>query len=178
MIHIETLVFNSFQVNTYLVRDETGNCLVVDPAFYSPEEIKAFDAYISKNGLKVTGQINTHGHVDHVLGVHHMKSVYNCPFQAHVEEAGLVKNAPLMGEMFDLTVEPISGIDKLIEDRDIISIGKHSLEAILVPGHSPGSLSFYCAEGKVSQKEYLKEIDFFAYHYGWTKQPGGPGQDV
>ena len=98
MIHIETLVFNSFQVNTYLVRDESGHCLVVDPAFYSTEEIRAFDTHISKNGLKVIGQINTHGHVDHVLGVHHMKSAYNCPFRAHIEETGLVKNAPFMGE--------------------------------------------------------------------------------
>ncbi len=169
MIQIETLVFNSFQVNTYLVRDESGRCLVVDPAFYTPEEVRAFDTYISENGLKVTGQINTHGHVDHVLGVLHMKSTYNCPFRAHLEETGLIKNAPLMGDMFGLSVEPIEGIDKPIEDNDMISLGNQTLQAILVPGHSPGSLAFYSAEGGF----VITGDALFQGSIGRTDLPGG-----
>ena len=69
MLSIEPLVFNSFQVNTYLIRNEKGDCMVIDPAFYSPDEIKSFDRYITSKGLTVIGQLNTHCHVDHVLGV-------------------------------------------------------------------------------------------------------------
>ncbi|MEN8204132.1 MAG: MBL fold metallo-hydrolase [Bacteroidota bacterium] len=169
MIRIETLVFNSFQVNTYLVRDDKGQCLVVDPAFYSPEEIQTFDSYISENSLEVTGQINTHGHVDHVLGVLHVKATFNCPFRAHSGEAGLVKNVPLMGDVFGLSVEPIPGIDEALEDLQMIPLGDYSLQALLVPGHSPGSLAFYSPEGKF----VITGDALFQQSIGRTDLPGG-----
>ncbi len=169
MLSIETLVFNSFQVNTYLLRNEKGDCLVIDPAFYSPEEVSAFDQYISSAGYKIMGQLNTHCHVDHVLGVKHMQTAYNCPLRAHINEAGLLNNAPLMGEVFGLKVEALSGIDQPIEDDELIAIGDSSLRAILVPGHSPGSLSFHSPEaGFVITGDAL-----FQGSIGRTDLPGG-----
>ncbi len=169
MLSIETLVFNSFQVNTYLLKNEKGDCLVIDPAFYSPEEVSAFDQYISSAGYKIMGQLNTHCHVDHVLGVKHMQTVYNCPLRAHTNEAGLLNNAPLMGEVFGLKVEALSGIDQPIEDDELIVIGDSSLRAILVPGHSPGSLSFHSPEaGFVITGDAL-----FQGSIGRTDLPGG-----
>lgn len=169
MIQIETLVFNSFQVNTYLVSDETGNCLVVDPAFYSAEEKATFDNHLIQNNLQVIGQINTHCHVDHVLGVHHMKAQYNVPFRAHIAEANLVNQAPIMGDVFGLMVEPIDGIDQSIIDHDIILVGEHKLESILVPGHSPGSLAFYSKEGGF----VITGDALFQGSIGRTDLPGG-----
>jgi glyoxylase-like metal-dependent hydrolase (beta-lactamase superfamily II) len=169
MLQIESFVFNPFQVNTYLVRDEEGNCLVMDPAFYTPDEIRAFDRYISSEGLKVTGQLNTHCHVDHVLGVKHMKTVYQCPVRAHQNESSLLSNAPFQGELFGLQLEPVPGIDHPIEDHDIIAVGEDSLRSILVPGHSPGSLCFYDpAGGFVITGDAL-----FRGSIGRTDLPGG-----
>ena len=169
MIQIDTLVYNSFQVNTYVVRDENGQCLVVVAAFYSDEEQQQFDAFISENNLKVTGQVNTHCHVDHVLGIGHVKANYKCPVRAHNEEAALLANTPLMGDMFGLTVEPIAGIDKHIEDRENISCGKYKLQSIHVPGHSPGSLSFYSPEGGF----VITGDALFQGSIGRTDLPGG-----
>lgn len=169
MLTIESFVFNSFQVNTYLVKNETGDCLVIDPAFYSPEEINTFDQYISSNGLNIVGQLNTHCHVDHVLGVHHMVKTYNCPIRAHSNESKLLNNAPLMGEIFGFKVESFSGIDNLIEDDGLIAIGDNSLKAILVPGHSPGSLSFYSPEGGF----VITGDALFKGSIGRTDLPGG-----
>ena len=169
MLSIEPLVFNSFQVNTYLVSNEKGDCLVIDPAFYSPEEINYFDRYISSKGFTIIGQLNTHCHVDHVLGVKHMQTKYGCPLQAHPDELGLLNNAPLMGEVFGLQVEAISKIDKHMSDGDLITIGEDSLRAILVPGHSPGSLSYYSPEsGFVVTGDAL-----FQGSIGRTDLPGG-----
>ncbi|NOR33921.1 MAG: MBL fold metallo-hydrolase [Bacteroidales bacterium] len=169
MLSIEPLVFNSFQVNTYLIRNEKGDCMVIDPAFYSPDEIKSFDRYITSKGLTVIGQLNTHCHVDHVLGVKHMQTTYKCPLRAHPDELSLLHNAPLMGEMFGLQVEALSGIDKPISDGEIIAVGEDSLRAILVPGHSPGSLSFYAAEA-----EFVVTGDaLFQGSIGRTDLPGG-----
>lgn len=169
MLSIEPLVFNSFQVNTYLVRNENGDCLVIDPAFYSPEEINAFDRYISSAGLSIKGQLNTHCHVDHVLGVKHMQTAHNCPLRAHMNESVLLSKAPLMGEVYGLKVEPISAIDQAIADNDTITLGEDRLMSILVPGHSPGSLSFYSPEaGFVITGDAL-----FQGSIGRTDLPGG-----
>ncbi|RLD71664.1 MAG: MBL fold metallo-hydrolase [Bacteroidetes bacterium] len=169
MLSISSLVFNSFQVNTYLVRNDNGDCLVIDPAFYSPEEISAFDQYISSEGLSIKGQLNTHCHVDHVLGVKHMQTAYKCPLRAHTNESGLLNNAPLMGEVYGLKVEPLSAIDQAITDNEIITLGEDKLKSILVPGHSPGSLSFYSPEaGFVVTGDAL-----FQGSIGRTDLPGG-----
>lgn len=169
MLRLHTLVYNSFQVNTYIVRNEEGECLVVDPAFYSPEEVQAFDRYISSQGLKLKGQLNTHCHVDHVLGVRHIQNHYRCPLRAHLNEAALLNNAPMMGEVFGLQVEAFDGIDKAIADNESIALGKDTLTALLVPGHSPGSLSFYSREsGFVITGDAL-----FQGSIGRTDLPGG-----
>lgn len=169
MLTIESFVFNSFQVNTYLVRNEKGDCLVIDPAFYSPDEISTFDRYITSNGLNIIGQLNTHCHVDHVLGVQHMQTTYHCPIRAHQNESSLLNNAPLAGEMFGLQVKPLSGIDEPIGDDESIVVGDDSLRAILVPGHSPGSLSFYSVEGGF----VITGDALFQGSIGRTDLPGG-----
>ena len=169
MITVESLVFNAFQVNTYLVRDEENNCLVVDPAFYSPEEENIFDRYIRDHGLKVTGQINTHCHVDHILGVKYLQQKYKLPLRAHENESGLLNNAPLMGEVYGLKVEPIPAIDELVSDTDLIPLNGVTLRAILVPGHSPGSLSFYSPEGGF----VITGDALFQGSIGRTDLPGG-----
>ena len=169
MVQIESFIFNSFQVNTFLIWDESGNCLVIDPAFYSEEEKGLFDDYIIQKGLKLEGQLNTHCHVDHVLGVQHIQSKYQCPFRAHQDDAKLVKNAPIMGEIFGLKVEPLSGIDQTIEDHEIIHFGNHMLESIHVPGHSPGSLAYYSKEGGF----VITGDALFQGSIGRTDLPGG-----
>ena len=41
-------------------------------------------------------------------------------------------------------------IGKFFEDDEIIRFGNHQFEIILTPGHSRGSVTFYCAEEKVA----------------------------
>jgi len=169
MIQLEALVFNSFQVNTYMIWDSEGKCLVVDPAFYSEEEKVSFNDFISKKGLEISGLINTHCHVDHVLGVYYVREQYGCSFRAHEADSGLVKNAPIMGDAFGLSVEPIPGIDQTIEDNEIIQVGNQTLQSICVPGHSPGSLAFYSKEGGF----VITGDALFQGSIGRTDLPGG-----
>lgn len=169
MIQIETLTFNSFQVNTYLVWDETGECLVVDPAFYTGEDKQAFDRNVSAKGVLLKGMVNTHCHVDHVLGVKHMQNKYSLTFRAHRNEEKLLRGAPLMGEVFGLKLEPIGAIDATIRDEEIVAVGDHSLKALHVPGHSPGSLAFYSEEGGF----VITGDALFQSSIGRTDLPGG-----
>lgn len=163
------MTFNAFQVNTYVVWDESGDCLVVDPSFYNREERDRFEKFISGHRLRVKGQVNTHCHIDHILGVHHMQSKYKLPFRAHREEASLAANAHLMGEIFGLTADPLSGIDRFIEDEEMISAGRYSLRTLHVPGHSPGSLAFYSPE----EAFVITGDALFSGSIGRTDLPGG-----
>jgi len=169
MIRIEAITFNEFQVNTYLVWDDTGECLVVDPSFYSMEEKDRFRSIISELDLKIIGQINTHCHVDHILGVDFMKSEYNCPVRAHREELKILTNAPLMGDLFGWTVEPIEGIDKYLVEGEEIPFGHHFLRIAHVPGHSPGSVAFISREGGF----IITGDALFKGSIGRTDLPGG-----
>jgi hydroxyacylglutathione hydrolase len=169
MIRTEAIQFNAFQVNTYLVWDETGQCIVVDPAFYSVEEQQTLASIISDKGLTVVGQVNTHCHVDHVLGVRYMKSEYGCAFRAHREESKVIASVPLMGDLFGWSVEPLDGIEEYLEDNGSIPVGNHSLHSIHVPGHSPGSLAFYSKEGGF----VITGDALFQGSIGRTDLPGG-----
>lgn len=169
MIRTEAIQFNAFQVNTYLVWDETGQCIVVDPAFYSVAEQQTLASIISDKGLTVAGQINTHCHVDHVLGVRYMKSEYGCAFRAHSEESKVIASVPLMGDLFGWSVEPLDGIEEYLEDNGNIPVGNHFLHSIHVPGHSPGSLAFYSKEGGF----VITGDALFQGSIGRTDLPGG-----
>jgi glyoxylase-like metal-dependent hydrolase (beta-lactamase superfamily II) len=74
-----------------------------------------------------------------------------------------------MGEMFGFIIEPLSGIEHPIKDNDLIAIGDNSLLAILVPGHSPGSLCFYSPEGGF----VITGDALFQGSIGRTDLPGG-----
>jgi len=120
-------------------------------------------------GLKVKGQINTHCHVDHILGVDFMKSQFDAPIRAHQQENQIIKNAPLIGDLFGWNVKPIDGIDILLEEGEMIPVGKHSLKIIHVPGHSPGSVALYSNEGAF----VITGDALFKGSIGRTDLPGG-----
>ncbi|MGW8314738.1 MAG: MBL fold metallo-hydrolase [Bacteroidales bacterium] len=169
MLYIKQLVYNSFQVNTYLVWDEKGQCLVIDPAFPPGEETDAFDRMLAAQNLVLTGQVNTHCHVDHLLGVRHIEQRYGHPLSAHEAEAKNLRNAPLMGEIFGLKMESPERIGRVIRDQDSVPLGDDLIIALHVPGHSPGSLAFYSEKGGF----VVTGDALFRGSIGRTDLPGG-----
>ncbi|MEZ5069759.1 MAG: MBL fold metallo-hydrolase [Bacteroidales bacterium] len=142
-MHIETLIYNSFQVNTYLLWTDDREAIVVDPAFHSPEERRGFDRLVKDKSLQLIGQVQTYCHVDHVLGCHHIKSKYGLPVRAHRDEADNLRNVARMGEMFGLDMDEIDGMDDVLESPGSLFLGGEEIVLLHVPGHSPGSLSYY-----------------------------------
>lgn len=169
MIQTEAVVFNNFQVNSYLVWDETGECLLVDPAFYSTQEQEHLLSLLKEKDLKLIGQVNTHCHVDHILGLEFVKSKFGFPIRAHANEEQIIKNAPLMGDLFGWKVNAIEDIDETIDENMVIPVGKHVLKILHVPGHSPGSVSFYSGEGNF----VITGDALFRDSIGRTDLPGG-----
>ncbi len=169
MIKLDKLVFNSFQVNTYLLHDETKECIIVDPACYEKEEEVLLSNFITVNGLKPVLHINTHCHIDHILGIPFVREKYKIASHAHAMEEKILANGHIMGEVFGFMVQPFPHIDKQIEHGDKIQFGKSEITALHVPGHSEGSLAFYAVE----EAFVITGDALFEGSIGRTDLPGG-----
>ncbi len=169
MITLKTFVFNDFQENTYLLYDHTHACTVVDPGMNTASENKEFDDFISEYRLKLNAIICTHCHVDHVLGCKYLKEKYNIPFYIHKKELDMLGQAQLYGDFFGLNVETPPPPDYFLTEGDAVKVGESELKVIHVPGHSEGSIAFYCAK-----ENFLITGDvLFKGSIGRTDLPGG-----
>ena len=149
MIQVKQFILNPFQENTYVVFDETGEAVIIDPGCYTlPEQEKIVDFINSKN-LKVKYLLNTHGHIDHILGIDSLKKLYNVECIAHADDIPLIQTSPSHALMFGLVFDKIPIIDKQIKHGDNISFGNSSFEVIHTPGHSKGGVCFYSSKQKI-----------------------------
>jgi hydroxyacylglutathione hydrolase len=146
---IKTLTFNAFQVNTYILYDDTKECVIIDPACYEPHEEQALFDFIEKEGLQVKALLLTHGHVDHILGCQSVAEKYNLTPLMHNDALPFLEKSPEQGMMFGFDVRKPDIPDQFIKEGDIITFGHQKLQTILAPGHANGSLCFYNEPEKV-----------------------------
>ncbi|MDQ3190277.1 MAG: MBL fold metallo-hydrolase [Bacteroidota bacterium] len=169
MVHIKKFTFNPFQENTYILSDETKECIIVDPGCYSPSEKKELAEFIKEKGLKPVMLVLTHAHVDHVLGNAFINEVYGLrPVMNKIELTGLLgvpQYAHIYGINADISPEPIS----YIEEGDTVKFGNSTLEVLFTPGHSAGSISLVSKE----QKFIIAGDVLFYGSIGRTDLPGG-----
>src|ERR1700712_4250732 len=96
---------NPYQENTYLLFDETGECAIIDPGMYTAAEQNAVVAFIKDNNLKPVLLLNTHCHIDHVLGNKFVFDQYGLKPQFHEGEsevlAAVIAYAPSMGLRYE-----------------------------------------------------------------------------
>ncbi len=151
MLKVKQFCFNPFAVSTYLLYDtETLDAAVIDPGMVNDAERRLFDSVVEENHLKLTQIINTHLHLDHCFGDNYVKNRYGIPVKAHPSDAFLGKALPTQAAGFGMSVsgglEPVE-IDVELNQGDTISVGNYKLKVLHVPGHSPGSIALYCAQG-------------------------------
>jgi hydroxyacylglutathione hydrolase len=143
MLNIKIFQFNPFQVNTYVLYDETGECAIIDPACYEPHEEKLLDEFIKSNKLKPVLQLYTHCHIDHVLGTNYVSKKFGLKPLTHKDSAVFIDSAKVYGESFGFKIEDLEKPERWIEDKEILKFGNQYLEAIYTPGHAAGSICFY-----------------------------------
>lgn len=136
-----------FPVNCYVLSDETNEAVVIDPGCFYEEEKLAFKKYIESNGLKLKHLLNTHLHLDHIFGNPYILQEFGLKAEANQADEFWLEQAPAQSRMFGFQLpEPTVPLGKCVCDGDIITFGHTQLEAIHVPGHSPGSIVYYCKE--------------------------------
>ena len=148
MISIKTFAFNLLQENTYVVSDDTLECIIIDCGAYYDDERRAITDYISSQGLKPVRLLATHGHWDHNLGIDTIYQTYGLRVEAAKEDEFIISDIPhnfqsIIGAPLRRQYPPVG---RFFGPGEIIRFGNHSLQVLKTPGHSPGSVVFYCAE--------------------------------
>ena len=169
-LKIKSFEFNAFQENTFVVSDTERNAIVIDPGCYSREEEQELTAYIKQEQLNIVALLNTHAHIDHVLGNAFIKENYGVAYYLHQEDIptlnAVQQYASLYGfEGYRLSPEP----DFLMEDQSELVFGSMRIKVLHTPGHCPGHVVFYFeSEGIVINGDVL-----FNGSFGRTDLPGG-----
>lgn len=136
-----------FPVNCYVLSDETGEAVVIDPGCFYPEEKETLKTYLSTNGLTLKHVLNTHLHLDHIFGNPYLFQVYGLRPEGGQQDEFWLKQASAMARSYGfLYEEEQPDLGKYVCDGDVITFGHTKLQAIHVPGHSPGSMVYYCEE--------------------------------
>lgn len=169
MLYTQSFTFNPFQENTWLVWNDQRDCLIIDPGCYSPQEKEVLRSFIEKNELNPVRLLNTHCHIDHVLGNPFVSSQYGLTPEIHSLDKPLLEAVENYGKMWginsEVQPEPICSLDSL----EPIQLGDEELQVIFTPGHAPGEVCFYSKE-----HQFVIAGDvLFRESIGRTDLPGG-----
>lgn len=147
MLSVKAFTFSPVQENTYVLYNEKGQCCIIDPGCYFPEEKEELKMTIDKAGLKPVLLLNTHCHLDHVFGNQFVYDTWGLELHIHEKEKPVLDFAPQSGLMWQMPFDNYSGPLTYLKEGTTINIGEEPLEIRFTPGHSPGSVSFYHEPG-------------------------------
>lgn len=169
MLSIQTFVFNPFSENTYVVSDQTGTAVIIDPGCYETDEQNELDEYIASKRLSVQYLLNTHCHIDHVLGNYHVKKKYRVPLLMHTREENVLRAVKTYAPNYGFNGYQETTADQFIHEGEVISFGETTWDILFLPGHAPGHVGFYDKkEGVIFSGDVL-----FDGSIGRTDLPGG-----
>ena len=149
MLSVHKLTFNPFMENTYIVTDETHECLIIDPGCCNEKERTELVSTIEGFGLKPVKLLNTHCHIDHIPGNKFIHDKYGLLPEIHEKELHIMEEAPQYGRFFGFQCDPSPAPKNYLKEGDEVTFGNSSLQVIFTPGHSPGSISFYSKNDKL-----------------------------
>ena len=144
MFQIKAFTFNPVQENTYILYNQNNECIIIDPGCYFDAEKEEIKNFIENHQLQPKLLLNTHCHLDHVFGNKFIAEEYKLTLNTHLLEKEILEMAPASGLMFDLPFDNYQGEVIYLAEGDVVSLGDDQLQVIHAPGHSPGSICFYC----------------------------------
>lgn len=170
MAQVHCFTFNAFQENTYIIYDDTGDCLLIDPGCFDERERRRLRAFVSERGLRPVRLLNTHCHIDHVFGNAFVAKEYGLGLEIHAGELPVLYAFPEVARMYGIApIQPSPEPVAFLKENTVLEFGNTRLELLFAPGHSPASLCFYDrAGGYVVAGDVL-----FEGSIGRTDLPGG-----
>jgi len=169
MITIQGFTFNLFEENTYILYDETKECVIIDPGCSNKSEQDDLLQFIKDEGLKPVRLLNTHCHIDHVFGNSYVAKKYNLGLEIHKEDLQTLHSLPHVSILYGLNAEESVEPASFLNEGDKIVFGNSSLDILFTPGHSPGSICFVSHADKL----IIGGDVLFYGSIGRTDLPGG-----
>ncbi|HWR53717.1 MAG TPA: MBL fold metallo-hydrolase [Bryobacteraceae bacterium] len=170
MIH-EILPVGLLQCNCSVFGDETTReALVIDPG----DDVEAILAIVKRHGLRVTGVVITHAHIDHIGGAHKLKAATGAPVYLNHADLPLYENLEMQAAWVGVKTPERTSIDSDARDGDCLTLGPTQMTVLHTPGHSLGSISLWIpSENKVVAGDTL-----FFDSIGRTDLPGGDSLQI
>lgn len=168
-MQIRSFTFNPFSENTYVLYDDTRECVVVDPGCAFTDEEEELEAFIKSNNLIVKHILLTHAHVDHIFGCDFVHKTYGVGITMHRDDLFLLQRGPQMGMMYGVPVKEAPEPEAFLEEGDVFRFGNTELEVRHTPGHSPGSITFV----ERNSKSVISGDVLFQGSVGRWDLPGG-----
>ncbi|KXB46484.1 metallo-beta-lactamase domain protein [Bacteroidales bacterium KA00344] len=172
MLKIHPFVCNMIQENCYVVSDETREAVIIDCGAFYESEKKAIQEYIEQNELRPVHLLATHGHIDHNFGNKFVHDTWGLKVEVHASDEKLMNSLPMQAKAIcgiEMQPSDFSPVGKYLCEEDVVKFGNHQFTLLETPGHSPGSVFFYCKEENVA----FSGDTLFRNSIGRTDLPGG-----
>tara|TARA_B100001142_G_C14031996_1_gene538516 strand:- start:10 stop:648 length:639 start_codon:yes stop_codon:yes gene_type:complete len=169
-MEIKKITFNPFQENTYVVWDETRECIIIDPGCYEESEKETLKRFIVDNNLNPVKLINTHCHIDHILGNKFVSEQWNIDLYMHKDDMMILEGAGDIAKTYGFVKYAGSPYPKyFLKEGDSLEFGHSSLKILHTPGHAPGHICLL----NLAEKFIIAGDVLFNGSIGRTDLPGG-----
>ena len=169
MLKIKLFTFNPFQENTYVLWDETNECVIIDPGCCNQSERDELSEFIANQHLKPVKLLNTHAHIDHILGNNFIAKTYQLGLEMHQADVVTLENGRVSASIFGINYEESPAPSVFLEEGNKIHFGNTELDIVFTPGHSLGSICFISHASKL----VIGGDVLFFQSIGRTDLPGG-----
>lgn len=146
-MEVKRFVCNPFQELTYILYDETKEAVIIDCGCSDAKEQQRILDFLERKELKLVKVLNTHLHIDHIIGNAFLKDHFGLSPMAHDGDLVIYEKTPEQAAMFGFPMEKTPPeVGTWLKEGDVVTFGNEKLQVLHVPGHSPGSICFYNEE--------------------------------
>jgi len=166
MLTVHVLPLGPLQTNVWLVADEDGEAVVIDPAWDGPGILEA----AQRRGWRIGQVWCTHAHFDHIGGVPDlMRAINPAPLLALHADDGPLWAAQGGAALFGFSLPPLPLPSLALRHQQRLSLGPYTFEVRHTPGHTAGHCVFYCAAAGLC---FCGDL-IFRHGVGRSDLPGG-----
>jgi hydroxyacylglutathione hydrolase len=142
-LQVHSITFNPFEENTYIIIAPNKDCIIIDPGCFDEKERNELIDFIKDNQLKPVRLINTHCHIDHILGNAFVATTYHLGLEIHEGEIPVLQAGMTIAGMYGIPYNPSPDPVSFLKEEEEVILDGHALKVLFTPGHSPASICLY-----------------------------------